>query len=80
MKRCHHCGGRFGLVRHRHYTSQFCTARCLEIWKRVQSDKARQARFLEWLLPGTASLTARPASIPARNDAWGGLHQVHRRV
>src|SRR5215472_14665714 len=60
--------------------SQFCTARCLEIWKCVQSDKARQARFLEWLLPGTASLTARPASIPARNDAWGGLHQVHRRV
>jgi hypothetical protein len=80
MKRCHHCGRRFGLVRHRHYTLQFCTARCLEIWKRVQSDKSRRYRFLEWLLPGTASLTGRSASIPDRNEASGGLHQVHRRV
>jgi hypothetical protein len=80
MKRCHHCGRRFGLVRYRHYTSQFCTARCLEIWRRVQSDKARQHQFLEWLLPGNGSLTARPASVPARNEASGGPHHVHRRV
>jgi hypothetical protein len=61
------------------YTHQFCTARCLEIWKRVQSDKARQYRFLEWLNPGAASLPARPASIPARNDTRGVLNRVHRR-
>jgi hypothetical protein len=69
MKSCHHCGGRFGLVRHRHYTLQFCTARCLEIWKRVQSDKARQHRFLEWLLPGVASLAALPTP-------WPGMKRV----
>ena len=59
MKRCHNCGGRFGLVRHRHYTLHFCTARCLEVWKRVQSDKARQHRFLQWLLPDLS-----PAVVP----------------
>jgi hypothetical protein len=80
MKRCHHCGGKFGLVRHRHYTLQFCTARCLEIWTRVQSNKVRQERFLEWLLPGTPSLTARPASIPARNGAWGEVNQTSSRM
>jgi hypothetical protein len=63
MKGCHHCGGRFGLTRHRHYTLQFCSARCLEIWKRVQSDKARQYQFLEWLLPGAASFPALPAPV-----------------
>jgi hypothetical protein len=68
MKRCHHCGGRFGLVRHRHYTLQFCTARCLEIWKRVQSERARQYQFLEWLLSGAASLPALPTPMPATNE------------
>jgi hypothetical protein len=65
VKRCHHCGGRFGLIRHRHFTLQFCTARCLEIWKRGRSDRARQYRFLEWLL--------------ARNEARGVLNRIQRR-
>lgn len=58
MMRRHHCGGRFGLFGHRHYTLQFCTAHCLEIWKRVQSDRARQYRFLEGLLQGARSVPA----------------------
>lgn len=56
MKRCHLCGGRFGLVRYRHYTLRFCTEKCLEAWQRAQVDKARQQRFQEWLLqPNDAS-------------------------
>jgi hypothetical protein len=70
MKRCHHCGGRFGLLRHRHYTLHFCTARCLEIWKRIQSDKVRQDLFLEWLLPAAASLPA------AGMKRWGGVNRL----
>jgi hypothetical protein len=76
MKRCHHCGGQFGLVRHRHFGLNFCTARCLEIWKLAQFDKARQHRFLEWLLPSAASLPALPASTPARNYTRGGFNRV----
>lgn len=49
MKRCDYCGGRFGLVRHRHYTLRFCAEKCLEGWKRDQLDKARRERFLQWL-------------------------------
>jgi hypothetical protein len=49
MKRCHYCGGRFGLIRHRHYTLRFCAEKCLEGWKRDQLDKARRERFLQWL-------------------------------
>jgi hypothetical protein len=49
MKRCNHCGGRFGLVRHRHYTLRFCSENCLEAWKRNQRERAQQQRFLEWL-------------------------------
>jgi hypothetical protein len=75
MKRCHHCGGRFGLMRYRHHTLQFCTARCLEIWKRVQFDKARQYQFLEWLLPGAASLPALPAPLSGM-ERGEGLNRV----
>lgn len=27
-QRCSFCGGRFGLIRHRHFNKQFCTALC----------------------------------------------------
>jgi hypothetical protein len=40
MKRCDHCGGRFGLVRHRNYTFCFCSENCLEAWQRCQREKA----------------------------------------
>jgi len=28
MKRCDHCGGRFGLVTHRFFLKRFCQRRC----------------------------------------------------
>jgi hypothetical protein len=49
MKRCDHCGGRFGLIRYRHYTSRFCSARCLEHWMQSRLEQVRRMHFLEWL-------------------------------
>jgi hypothetical protein len=31
-QRCAHCGGRFGLIRHRWYGHHFCRARCREAY------------------------------------------------
>jgi endogenous inhibitor of DNA gyrase (YacG/DUF329 family) len=30
MKRCALCGGKFGLIRHRWHSRQFCSVRCRE--------------------------------------------------
>ena len=38
MKRCAQCGGKFGLIRHRWYSHQFCSLRC-------------RGRFLNQLAP-----------------------------
>jgi hypothetical protein len=61
MKRCDCCGGRFGLVRHRHYTFRFCSRSCLEEWKQRQYEKVRRQRFLEWLSQSERSLSRRSA-------------------
>ena len=55
MKRCDQCGGRFGLIRYRHYTFRFCSETCTKAWKRYQYERARRQRFLQWLRqPGDA--------------------------
>jgi hypothetical protein len=41
VTRCSFCGGRFGLIRHRHFTKQFCKATCKE---QYLQDLARQGR------------------------------------
>jgi hypothetical protein len=33
-KRCHQCGGQFGLMRHYYLRQPFCSRRCLESFKR----------------------------------------------
>jgi len=33
MNRCHQCGGKFGLVRHRYLWHPFCSQRCVEHFK-----------------------------------------------
>ena len=44
-QRCHHCAGRFGLVRHTRYFKQFCSRACLqahqEQLRRVVEDAHR---------------------------------------
>ena len=48
MKRCHQCGGKFGLVRHHYLRHPFCSRRCVERFRRpvaeeVLRHKATQA-------------------------------------
>jgi len=44
--RCHHCNGRFGLVRHRLAHRQFCSKACVAQYR---ADSAREAsRFTAW--------------------------------
>jgi hypothetical protein len=45
MKRCDHCGGRFGLVLHRHYTLRFCAKKCLEGGSETNSIKHGERGF-----------------------------------
>jgi hypothetical protein len=44
--RCHQCNGRFGLIRHRLVLKQFCSARCLEKYKR--DIERTTTRIKEW--------------------------------
>jgi hypothetical protein len=39
MKRCHQCGGKFGLVRHHHLRHPFCSLRCLERFRRPAAEE-----------------------------------------
>jgi hypothetical protein len=47
MKRCQYCGGRFGLIRHRHLWKQFCRKRCKENYLTAQSQKV-EATKRQW--------------------------------
>jgi len=48
-KRCDSCGGRFGLVRHRHFWQQFCTKVCKQNrLQKLASEKERKAQLLQW--------------------------------
>jgi hypothetical protein len=42
-QRCSVCGGRFGLIRHRYFTKQFCTGRCKERYLQNLVDLRRAA-------------------------------------
>jgi len=51
MKRCDHCGGRFGLVVYRHFARRFCKKRCREryladLHLSAQAPKERWLAFL----------------------------------
>jgi hypothetical protein len=48
MKRCYHCGGRFGLIRQRHLWKQFCRKRCKENYLASVSRKV-EATKRQWL-------------------------------
>jgi hypothetical protein len=41
MKRCHECGRKFGLIRHRWGLHQFCTNSCLQRYKNRFLEKGR---------------------------------------
>jgi hypothetical protein len=43
VTRCSFCGGQFGLIRHRHFTMQFCKATCKEQHLQHLIRRARSA-------------------------------------
>jgi|EndMetStandDraft_5_1072996.scaffolds.fasta_scaffold684443_1 hypothetical protein len=42
MKRCHLCGGKFGLVRHHYVRHSFCSRRCVERFSRAMAEEIRR--------------------------------------
>jgi hypothetical protein len=54
---CHLCSGRFGLIRHRHGSKQFCSKKCLHEWRagvgrrlhESRQQQERHKRFRDWL-------------------------------
>ena len=48
MKRCHHCGGKFGLVRRSYALKQFCSSKCVDRHLKELEGKVIAARKL-WL-------------------------------
>jgi hypothetical protein len=50
MKRCAHCGGKFGLVRYKWYSQQFCRKRCREAYvDKLAADRDRLRRWLGFI-------------------------------
>jgi hypothetical protein len=48
MKRCDHCGGRFGLVTHRFFFKRFCRKRCKKNHLAALAEKFVSARR-QWI-------------------------------
>jgi hypothetical protein len=48
MKRCDWCGGKFGLICHRHLGKRFCRKPC-KTAHRQRRRQIQSARFLHWL-------------------------------
>jgi hypothetical protein len=47
---CQFCRGKFGLVRHRHGRSAFCSKQCLQRYMQDNSEAgAKRQRWLEYL-------------------------------
>jgi hypothetical protein len=54
MKRCAQCGGKFGLIRHRWYSRQFCSLRCrARFFNQLAKDRDKVRRWLDFLKPGS---------------------------
>jgi hypothetical protein len=37
MNKCDHCGGKFGLIRHRWWGQRFCSIRCYDVAETVRN-------------------------------------------
>lgn len=50
MKRCAHCGGRFGLIVYRWYGQRFCRAKCREAFLcELTSERERLKRWISFI-------------------------------
>lgn len=59
-QRCSFCGGRFGMIRHRHFLKQFCKAACKEQYLQDLADQRRAARQKDSLHRRFSRLAADP--------------------
>jgi hypothetical protein len=49
LKRCHQCGGKFGLVRYYYLRHPFCSRRCLERYKTpLAAEVSRRKTLSGW--------------------------------
>jgi hypothetical protein len=44
MKRCDECGGRFGLIIHRHFARRFCRKRCKDFYLTRLRQRAQESK------------------------------------
>jgi endogenous inhibitor of DNA gyrase (YacG/DUF329 family) len=52
MKRCAHCGGKFGLIRQTWFKTQFCSKKCRDRHlDRLAQDRERVRRWFACLRP-----------------------------
>jgi hypothetical protein len=55
MKRCAHCGGRFGLIVYRWYGERFCRAKCRDAFlHRLEADRDRLKRWISFISQNAA--------------------------
>jgi hypothetical protein len=57
MKRCDFCGGRFGLISHRHFRKRFCRKSCKESYfaARVQKIDFHRRHWIAVLARSTSA-------------------------
>lgn len=48
MQRCYQCNGRFGLIRRRFGMKQFCSMRCVQIYK-INAERARIKVWMDFV-------------------------------
>jgi hypothetical protein len=56
MNRCAQCGGKFGLIRHRWYSRQFCSLRCRgRFLNQLAKDRDKVRHWLDFLKARSAT-------------------------
>jgi hypothetical protein len=73
MKRCDWCGGKFGLICHRHYGKRFCRKPCKAAHVRRRRD-ILSARLVHWLQVLHLANAYALHNVPGR-AATAGLRQ-----
>src|SRR5215472_1491582 len=77
MKRCHHCGGRFGLVRHRHYTLSSALRAVLKSGSAFNPTRPGKPGFWNGYSPALRhSRPVPPRSRPGMTHGEGSIRYI----
>ena len=49
MKRCHECGGKFGLARLYCWGKEFCSRPCKQAYENRKFEEVKRRRLVTWL-------------------------------